>query len=447
MWKAKNDLAAVSGFKTLLVLTDGEDTRFHLDTELNPGGRKSVPRFLSEVFGKSDILVNIVGFQVDELRAAKEQFKVLPEFRLPGRFFAVTETAQLGQTLSAALTQQLRCRLYQHGQLVRDAGVPEEGLDVGNTKSVYRPFSIKTPGVYELRVHTFAQNVDLREGHRLLVKLKMKSPNQVNFERAVFAETESSRVLKEGKASGWVAAVMQNALRRDVQDDTDRAQQMFITLENSEIREPGTNGYLEQIYPYIAWFEVKAEGVSTPLALSFRNRSRYPAPAWALDVAEWPKLDAAPTVHAWWLSDHPPWLFTLPGGQGRQPAQGLRDVPVQVDGEEVRIESLQFEKQRPAPDGTRKPCMVVQLRYPKDKPAVAALKRPLGAEQHQVYKTAERSTSIFWDITPDHVSQNKDFEVGIFSLDYIKKKQKASHAELKLDTPPAAASQAPPVLN
>src|SRR5262249_48899798 len=53
-----------TGLKSLVVLTDGKDTEFEGDAELNPGGRLSIPAFIEQTFGDAGILVNVVGFKV-----------------------------------------------------------------------------------------------------------------------------------------------------------------------------------------------------------------------------------------------------------------------------------------------------------------------------------------------------------------------------------------------
>src|SRR5207237_4113194 len=109
---AKDDLKNATGFKTMLVITDGMDNRLDKDRELNPG-KKSIPVVLREAFQSSGIVLNIVGFKVEdaEEEKAKEQFQVIEDLPLPGKFFTVTDGRELAATLERAMKQALRCRM------------------------------------------------------------------------------------------------------------------------------------------------------------------------------------------------------------------------------------------------------------------------------------------------------------------------------------------------
>jgi hypothetical protein len=73
MLLARDDLREASGFKTLLVLTDGKDNRFEKDAEINRA-KKDIPTAIRDAFSASDIEINVVGYKVadaEEVEAKK----------------------------------------------------------------------------------------------------------------------------------------------------------------------------------------------------------------------------------------------------------------------------------------------------------------------------------------------------------------------------------------
>src|SRR5262249_20122015 len=101
------DLSSASeGFKMLLVLTDGVDTRFRSGKGHGPDPKynkenKPIPDFLRSKFGNSQVFVNVVIFQAskEETEEAEKQFKVLEDLPTPGWLLSAKDTAQLTNRL------------------------------------------------------------------------------------------------------------------------------------------------------------------------------------------------------------------------------------------------------------------------------------------------------------------------------------------------------------
>ena len=96
---ARDDLLAINapGFKTIVVVTDGDDNRFAEDKIKNPRG-KDVPTALKEAFQDSDIQLNIVGFRpagTAEMNRMNTQYEVLSHLPVPGRFYYVDDVAEI----------------------------------------------------------------------------------------------------------------------------------------------------------------------------------------------------------------------------------------------------------------------------------------------------------------------------------------------------------------
>src|SRR5262249_5134327 len=200
-----------AGFKTMVVLTDGDDNRYSGD----------INKFLAKRFQDIAAQVNMVFFQADpkEKARALKQFNVIKELQVPGNFYEATERKKLIEELLKAIQQKLRCRLEQ-------AGIPvgkEGGLEV---VLIGRPptwFSELKPNVYSARPHTFRQDIDMGPGDFLLVTLLRKG-NKISFERALISKIYAT---KEKKANDdWVFALMQNSRTPN------RAAEMMVVLES-----------------------------------------------------------------------------------------------------------------------------------------------------------------------------------------------------------------------
>jgi hypothetical protein len=409
-----------AGFKTMVVLTDGDDNRFQGD----------IGKFLVKNFQDAAAQVNMVFFQADpkEKARALKQFAAIKDLPVPGNFYEANERQKLAEELHKAIKQKLRCRLEQAGTpLGKDAGL--EVVLLGKPPTW---FSNLKPNVYTLRTHTFRQDVDIAPGDFLLVTLTRKG-NKMGFERALTAKIYPTKDQKE--KDEWLLGLMQNM--RTPQ----RSVEMMATLESLATR-PGEKGTLQQVRPAFAWFEVKADGAKQPLWLRFGNLEKYTAPAWKFEIGRWPSLPgdviARPVVDAWWISDRsvPPIARTLKRDPAKTFDQDFGDRKVQVEDEDVIIESVQFEKRSVAISPREKKddvsCLVVRLRHPPGKPVLAQIAgvTTQGIE-HRLYADADSYTGIFWPVREE---QAEDIALQLISLNAFKKV--ASQAQLnKLSEP------------
>jgi hypothetical protein len=437
MIRARKDLDGITGMKSLVVLTDGDDSEYEKDRALGviQGKKLSPSDFLSSEFGSSDISINIVAFMetaTDE--KARRQLGGVVDYRVPGKYLTVQEAPKLAEALNVALSQRLRCQIYySNGKLVEEPGVPKYGVDVTESTGGFQvPIHLQAPGIYKLRMHTFTQEIHLRNGDCLCVKARIKGNDEIGFVRVLYADTR--QVLGNAPAAGWRATVMQNQYLAEA------GVQMFASLEEASTLEPGTDHLIKQIRPTFAWFEVSAQDSERPVALFVRNLGRYWGPAWGLDVAAWPKRTAPPFIRIWWLTTDVPFA-PLPQNLGKKLGREFSDAEFTVGTDRVRIESLRFENRVRESDGATRPCMVVRIASPDGHPMIARVSGFDQPEQHQVYRKANRTTSIFWDVTKDKMEETKDVELGVVSLSELKKT--AHYAELKATVPPAPASTRP----
>jgi hypothetical protein len=435
---AKEDLRTATGFKTILVLTDGMDNRFEKDRQWNPQG-KSVPAALRDAFRDSDVQVNIIGFRVQtpEEEKAREQFEVIEHFPVPGRFYLVRQEPELAGTLDKALRQRLRYWI-DDADNVPVAAVPAAGLDVSRSgaNDQWLPGGL-APAGYRLRVYApgrLEKDVELDPGDLLLVRMAFRNPGESGglvFERVLFSRADYAwRPARE--VAGWRFAVLQN------QQTEAGGLRMLYTLEKLFNRR---ESILQQIKPREAWFDVAAvPGAAAPFAVRWGNQPGYPAPAWRLDVPEWP-VPARPAPRVWWNPDQDtPWAVRLDRGRDFDGPSELAGRALQVEGDAVGLENVRVEEHvvetQPGVRTAQK-CLVVRLVYAPGRPLWAQVGgvNPAGQE-HRFYQSANRYTGLFWPVTEAEAEKNLA-RLGLLSLTAFKRTAEQRGFTLEMPDLPA----------
>ncbi len=406
MVMAKDDLKKATGFKTLLVLTDGMDNRFATDQELNPN-KIDIPTFLTQTFRDSGIVVNMVGYKVvnAEMKRAEQQFKVIEKLPLPGKWVTVSESKELAGILERAMRQQLRYFVDREDNvpLPNQNGGTEVSLLGANDQ--WFPHGLKPRG-YKVRVLTdrrLEKDIAIRPADLLLVDLLTRD-GKVVYERGLFSRSDFSWKPAQDR-SGWLLAVLQN------QAVEDGGLEMLLTLERlPDARE----SMLEMLKPRRVWIEVAPPtNRSTPFSQRWGYRAGYPAPAWALDVPAWPTdggAPARPLARVWWNPDQETTpAASLDRGADFRKTSELVNRTVPVDGADVRIEGVDVEDHlievRPGVK-EKQSCLVVRLRHTEGKPVWADLRglTPAG-EEHRLYSQANSYTGLFWPVPKEALAE------------------------------------------
>ena len=105
--------AGFKGFKSMIILTDGEDTEFAKDAEL-VAKYKTIPTLIKEEFKDFDVTINVVGFRVtrDEEKNFRAQFEEpIKKLTMPGKFYTTADAAALAERLKRAVKQTLRFKI------------------------------------------------------------------------------------------------------------------------------------------------------------------------------------------------------------------------------------------------------------------------------------------------------------------------------------------------
>lgn len=433
MLMAKADLEGVTGFKTMLVLTDGEDNMFEGD----------IPLSLRKHFGNSDMFIAIICYQVDdtdktrkdgktEYERAEAVFGSIRKFAIPGVFEKADDSTRLVNLLKLAMRPKYQ--LQRQGNPV--AGMPPEGFNVGMMRENLAWSLPLDPDFYKVIVHNaYAQNIRLGPGDRLLINLHRRR-NDILFERALFAEERVNRSCRKQKAGDWLLGVLQN---QDVRRE--QALRMLLSLENQTQRGVQRGGTLEQLRPGFTWFEIKAAGANRP-GLRWGNETGYPAPTWRLNVGSWPlqsdknNLPLAPELSAWWSRDPTPEIARTLEHDPRKTLDADFKGPVKVDTEDVVIESVGEENLlvTTAPDREdarqTRPCLVVRLRHnPGRRLWVQLLGMNHTGEEHHYYADAGKYTAIFYDVTN---AAEQRFSLNLIPLETFKRRAEGQGNAVKL---------------
>jgi hypothetical protein len=470
MWRAKREgfPSNFSGFKTMLVLTDGEDNCFYhlrdpqiaddkerIDPELTRE-TKDIPTFLQKEFKDSGIQINMIGFAVtpSERMAFKNQFeKAIKDMVPPGHFYEVKDTEKLVETLRRNIKQTLKFRIYREGGVQAEdtalKEMPEDGHEVSPEEGGENwVFPLRT-GWYRVSVFTdrrLEQRVHIDRGDYLLLNLRADG---LGYERVLLGE--SYRQKYPSKVEGdWLLTVPQNELKRD------GSLEMMLTLENRQKHPMSRDDVLQQIKPSRLWLEVEPQGVETPVGVRWTELPGYAGPAWGLTMSPWPNLlgreePARPLIHAWWNWPSDRISLARVGQVDREAGaafdtffhgkeeQSFGDDP----GDKYRIENIRIEEHMvhiyPGAPPEKATCLVVRASFPRKPQPRRIWVEPIGlneaGHQHEFYSPAGKYTGLFWPITEDTARR----ELGglrIYSVDKLKNLPTTQRTELKLEAVP-----------
>ena len=425
MIRAKDDLKDATGFKTMLVLTDGGDNRFLYDKELNPRN-KSVNMALRDEFGQAGIVVNIVGFKVvpDEQAAALEQFKIVDQFSVPGKYYTTEDVVDLTAAVGKTTKQKLRYWVDREDNAPAP-GSSADGLDVSSVgaNDQWMPGGLP-PGGYRVRLLTdrrLQKSTVIERGDLLLVQL---AANGGSLTRGIWSRDDFPG-RPAARQADWRLGVLQN------QRVGDAGLSMLATLEKEPVADEAV---LQLVKPRECWLELTPrldEGEKTqPYAVRFTHLPGYPAPAWGVDSPAWPlrnetKLPAMPVLRAWWSPD------VEPLGAPIIPGQAPR-----VDGDTLDLQNIVVEKHlvevRPGVREVRD-CLVVRLGEMR-----------VEGQEHRWYTAANKYTALFWPV-PEAALKQATKGLTVWSVNAFKRDARERGYYLEMDKlgPPSASDRRP----
>jgi hypothetical protein len=411
------------GPKTLVVLTDGADDSGQ------PGVAKEVrDQFRSElknVLTATGVRLIVVQLALNEADKAvsRELFADLPNLDVPGEVVSVDDAEGLRRELASALWPRLVLtgtrspgagRYPAGGWPARPTAAPRGAADIaGALDPNTLLWSPALPaGRYSARVAGYPARgfpkVDLEPGDFLSLSLTRTSGEYV-LRRELYADA-FGRALKAFRQDGaWVLSVGPPGI------EDAREEPAFGAVAVLEKVPPHLLGRavtpedpLRHFLPAAMWWHVapsgdaplagvplgRADGVPTTKTVVTRLYG-YPAPAWDIRVAGWPRGAATefePATIRAWVPRTDPTPVPLP-----------RVQPPQINSEPltVRLEGYSFrvtrEMQRFEGADEEVECLVVRTEYPTGAPVQLRLVGQASGvrTEHRYFKGANAYTAVF----------------------------------------------------
>ncbi len=435
----KADLRKAKGIKTLLVLTDGDDTDYRkIPAKANDR--------LREELNDNETFVGVVAFSPDddEWESGKAQMEVVKGFKRRGLFDKAKNIADLQGKLKQAMVPQFK--LFRDETLVG----PDEGLPIsfplesqrnfqGYAKSPALPRGEYTGVVYGL----FGTKLDLHDGDRMFLRMK-QTGNKVSLERALMAESppyQFGENLSLLKSQDWLAALHTNRMRREIARPTGDELDLLVSVENTTDISEKSGRPIRQPRPGFVWFDVQGAGGKVG-ALRWENEPGYPAPVWRVNRGHWDTVGSpAPVVEVWYrpegeIDSHRTVTETDLANLPTKPL--LLDVKGSDADNSATIEALPYiktlnVKRRPGKDAEPTDCLVVHLSYPEKRPVMVRLRGHTRGQQFRYYSEANKVTAIFYE-----VQSAEKYTLDLISVEAVKAQANAAttHGVFKnLDKP------------
>lgn len=400
MLEARADLTKATGFKTMVVLTDGADNRYENDRVVNPKG-KAVPDVIRDEFRGTGIAVHVVGFRLPdhEEEVVRKQFDVLKHLDPPGSFTPAEDIKTLEAALRRALRRTVRYQIATPENVLLP-GIPDTGLAVGTEGGGDRWFAPGlAPGAAKVRVLAspyLVREVDLAAGDRLLLDLR-DGPGGLTVGRAEYAATDLP-------GRPWVAA-------RDWRLTVGQNQRVgtgMSALVLLERKFDPAERTLIQPRPKQVWFDLRPAGEKTPpVAVTWAYTPGYPAAAWAVESPGWPDRTtggpARPVLTTWWNPDQEPAVASrLDRGIDFKTLAELGGRKLFADGDPVRVLGAAVEEHTvDVSPGVRKrvSCLAVRVAHdPGNTVRVQVRGLAHDGSAGWYYPSAGRATALFWPV-------------------------------------------------
>lgn len=433
---AKNDVAGASGFRSIVVITDGMDNRFADDQTANPTGG-SIPEAITSAFDGSGISLNVIGFKVADAEQAEvqRQFSVVERLTTPGRFDLVSHIDALSSALDASLRNSLQFRL----QAYAGPSSPEP-LDLGRQHGgqvwPMKPFE---PGSYRLQIKAdqlIAADVTLRSGDALSLSLE-KGDSGLALHRPLAAKTVYAH-RPSASTQRWHATLLQNQI------DADRGYRATVGLEPSTSASSGEA--FAQTTPKTIWFSLQAaETARKTSPLSWSRVVGFPLATWSLESGPWPVAAEGHgpkkrTIEMWWnTGQRNALLASVRRDKSRPHVADLVGTVLRGAEKKLTIESVGIEShfvEIAAGKRAERSCLVVRLQH---EPEAYYWCEPIGLEtagsEQRFYPSAGAYTGLFWPVT-EEVAQRALQGIGVVSLQSFQREAEIRGEYLKMTDVP-----------
>jgi hypothetical protein len=464
--EASEDLGGRSGFKNLLVLTDGEDTCFEPNNQFkrqggdpvyNPDGKLTIAKFLAEKFRNSPIQIDLVCFELGQQKSplnpnetlvdiARRQFGAL-EGTIKFRLKFVENEQDLLRELLERSKQQLTY-FIKEGEAEKAKGIVE----------TRRPDPTPLPaGTYTVVVKgttVLEEKVQLTAGDYVTLQV-VDDGGRLKMVPAPLTEPFKARQeplrRNGGERTGqtdWILTEVVNLRMPRLP-----GQKVLVTLESgTEVAARSGDDALMVSRPGFVWMEMRSlqDESKAPLRLYWgRANQAYPVPTWSLE-ATWnsdAEVDGGARLFIWASGNKPTkeqgylektthWRLGHMGDPQRGTESDFpRKPPGWSNDSGAKIESVRLETHRIQIGGEERivDCLVVRAEYEKDAPIFIEVHGSTPrASLHHYYTEARKYTGYF--IMPKSEIENVD-KLRLYKVETFKKENLTSRGIRKLDKP------------
>ncbi len=448
---AKQDLIGSSGFKSVVVITDGVDSRMSqtAETQQSPSDVSSI---LKAAFDGTDIVLNVIGFRVEaeDEQVARTQFRATESFNPAGRYLESKDTEELANVLQSLLHQRVQYWLDDYSNAELPAG--RKRLPVADTAQddSWYPGGLQ-PGTYNLwnSASTRPTRLSVRGGNRLVLELDERNgdvaANRSDFLRTDFSWKPTATV------NQWLVAALENRING-------QRLELLLGLERLPTPDPSL---VEQVEPLDVWFEVTptehVADVSQPASsLHWMRTYDYPVPTYRLSVQDWPRdqnhRPLSATCQVWFNPHrHTPAGLRIQRGQDFDQLSQLEQLSWEVHGDKLQFEEIKVEQRSVLAangDVETHPCLVVRVAQSGLYPVwVQPMGLKLAGKQHMHYHALGKTTAMFWPVTADELHSALTGFEAISPLELKEQAELAGyHVELQLEPAVADDIAFPPLV-
>jgi hypothetical protein len=416
--------------KLVVVLTDGMDNG-SFDQNGNEDYTKFVRRKLREAakkYPRTDVVVVcfLESDDKEELPQARLQFEAFTE---NGAFINEPKGEELGRVIQQ-IALRPRVVLTKRGDPVPEFDETKPVSDATANALLWQGPLKRSTYQASIRNSPDKKDVNMEPGHNILAMVKRDENGRFNLQRGIVG---LQREIKEdylfwNKKKDWLVTLLKN------DNPFGESRKQIIAFEKTSALEE-----LRQFPPGFVWLEVQTQDKKkSEKALAWGSDLVVPAPAYAVDIADWPERDSSVQVNAWyWPNDWNHLLKTL------KPMQ----MPLKIgDRAKGLIESIRWEEDYPVgemrPDGVQYPkrkCLVIRARYQGDEPVYIAVRDksrfPRFGSEHKFYDRAGKSTACFYDLD----TTLDEIDVVLIPISTFK------DAAIRVEFPPTATIEIPDI--
>lgn len=443
---AKQDLIGSTGFKSVVVITDGVDSRLS-QTAQTQSSPNDVSSLLKAAFDGTDIILNVIGFRVEaqDEQVARTQFRATESFNPAGRYLESKDTEELANMLRSLLHQRVQYWLDDYSNAELPSGRTRLPVSDSAQDDSWYPGGLQ-PGTYNLwnSASPRPTRLSVRRGDRLVLELDERH-GDVAANRSDYLSTNFS----------WKPTATVNQWQIAALENRSNGQRLELLLGLERLPTPAPS-LVEQVEPFDLWFEVtptehvtdaSQSASQSASSLHWMRTYDYPVPTYRMSVEAWPRDQnhrPLPATCQVWFNPHrhTPAGLRIQRGQDFDQLSQLEQLSWDVRGDKLQFEEIKVEQRSVLAangDGETHPCLVVRVAQTGQYPVwVQPTGLKLAGKQHMHYHTLGKTTAMFWPVTADELHSALTGFEAISPLD-LKEQAELSgyHVELKLE--PAAA--------